>query len=84
MIRKSILLVLLLGGCAPIRSVTLESGLGHEERPSGRRDSAQVGVAVGVGSVKLKGKYRYRYEDGQIDNPEHGFFLGATIPIWKK
>lgn len=80
-----IIIAVLFSGCAHVNSVNIDSALGNEVRPGHNRESVVVGVLTKfVGGAKIGFKYRHRLTDFASNSTEHGFFIGTSIPIWKK
>lgn len=76
---------LLCTSCTHIAQVNIETTVGDEIRPGNHRQSAAVGATTKLNNgIKLKVKYRHRLTDFNYDKQEHGFFVGASIPVWKQ
>ena len=78
---------LLLASCSTVSQINLKTGVGNEIRDAG--DTYRFGAIVGPeikfdNGIKTSVLYRHRITDFEANTQEHGFFLGATIPLWKK
>lgn len=80
-----ILIAICLSSCAHISQVNVDTALGDEIRPGNNRQSAVIGTTTKLNSgVKVKVQYRHRLTDFDYAEQEHGFFIGVSIPVWKR
>jgi len=77
-----------LNSCLTVQQVNLKTGVGNELRegePMDHRFSAHLGPEIQFqNGVKTEMVYRHRITDFEPDSLEHGIFVNACIPIWKK
>lgn len=83
--KLALLFLVVLTGCTHVAQVDLNTAIGDEIRPGNNRQSACLGTTTKLNNgVKVKVNYRHRLTDFSYSEQEHGFFVGVSIPIWKK